>query len=396
MSEHHYCEVADLAEARSELDEIRHHLHKHPELSYEEADTSRFVADKLAAWGYDVTRHVGGHGVVASLKAGTSARTVGVRADMDALPIQELTGLDYASVHEGKMHACGHDGHTAVLLGAARQLARTRNFDGTVHLIFQPAEEAGSDSGAERMIADGLFDRFPCEAIFGLHNHPGVPTGTFGFRAGPLMAACDTVKLRVHGKGGHAARPHLAVDPVLVGSSIVMALQSVVSRNVDPNEAAVVTVGAFRSGHAPNVIPEDAVLEMSVRSFSPEVRATLEARIRALVQAQAQSYGATVDIEFIRGYPVLINSEAETEFARQVAEELVGPEHIIAPFPPIAGSEDFAYYLQQRPGCFVRLGNGEGRPMLHNARYDFNDENLTIGAAFWTRLVERFLSKDRA
>jgi len=393
MSTNRYCEVADLVDVRAQLDEIRHHLHRHPELSYEEADTSRFVAEKLAAWGYDVTRNVGGHGLVASLKVGTGTRTVGVRADMDALPIHEQTGLDYASIRDGKMHACGHDGHTAVLLGAAQQLAKTRNFDGTVHLIFQPAEEAGSDSGAERMIADGLFERFPCDAIFGLHNHPGVPAGTFGFRAGPLMAACDTVKLRIVGRGGHAARPQFAVDPVVVGSSIVMALQSIVGRNVDPNEAAVVTVGSFQAGHAPNVIPEDAVLQMSVRSFSPQVRETLETRIRALVDAQAQSYGATVEIDFIRGYPVLVNSEAETAFAREVAEELVGPEHVIAPFPPISGSEDFAYYLQRRPGCFVRLGNGEGRAMLHNAHYDFNDDNLTIGAAFWTRLVERFLAE---
>ncbi|MFD1559688.1 M20 aminoacylase family protein [Paraburkholderia silviterrae] len=396
MSESRYCEVADLAHAREQLGEIRHHIHQHPELSYEEANTADFVARKLEAWGYDVTRNVGGHGVVGSLKVGTSARTVGVRADMDALPIQEQTGLDYASIHDGKMHACGHDGHTTVLLGAAQQLAKTRNFDGTVHLIFQPAEEAGSDSGAVRMIADGLFERFPCEAIFGLHNHPGMAAGTFGFRSGALMAACDTVKVRIEGRGGHAARPHLAIDPVLVGSSIVMALQSVVSRNIDPNEAAVVTVGSFRSGFAPNVIPEDAVLEMSVRSFSPAVRELMETRIRTLVESQAQAYGASAEIDYIRGYPVLVNSEAETEFARRVAEELVGPERVVAPFPPIAGSEDFAYYLQQRPGCFVRLGNGEGRPMLHNARYDFNDENLTIGAAFWTRLVERFLSETRA
>jgi hippurate hydrolase len=396
MNETRYCEIADLTDAKPQLDEIRHHIHQHPELSYEEVNTSDFVAAKLKAWGFDVTRNIGGHGLVASLKAGTGTRTVGVRADMDALPIRELTGLAYASVHDGKMHACGHDGHTTVLLGAAQQLAKTRNFDGTVHLIFQPAEEAGSDSGAERMIADGLFERFPCEAIFGLHNHPGVATGTFGFRAGPLMAACDTVKVRIVGRGGHAARPHLTVDPVVVGSSIVMALQSVVARNIDPNEAAVVTVGAFRAGHAANVIPEDATLEMSVRSFSPKVRETLEKRIRALIASQADAYGATAEIDFIRGYPVLINSEAETEFARQVAEELVGPEHVIAPFPPIAGSEDFAFYLQKVPGCFVRLGNGEGRPMLHNAHYDFNDDNLAIGAAFWTRLVERFLSKDRA
>ena len=395
MPESRYCEVADLAEARPQLDEMRHHLHRHPELSYEEADTSNFVADKLVAWGYDVTRNIGGHGLVASLRVGTSARTVGVRADMDALPIKEDTGLAYASIHDGKMHACGHDGHTAVLLGAAQQLAKTRRFNGTVHLIFQPAEEAGSDSGAQRMIADGLFERFPCEAIFGLHNHPGVPTGTFGFRAGPMMAAADRATIRIHGRGGHAARPHLTVDPVVVGSSIVMALQSIVARNVDPNEAAVVTVGSFRAGHAANVIPEEAVLEMSVRSFSPDVRDTLEKRIRTIVALQAEAYGATAEIDFIRGYPVLVNSEAETEFARKVAEELVGPEQVIAPFPPMSGSEDFAYYLQHRPGCFVRLGNGAGRPMLHSAKYDFNDDNLTIGAAFWTRLVERFLSQER-
>ena len=395
MPESRYCEVADLAEARPQLDEMRHHLHRHPELSFEEADTSNFVADKLVAWGYDVTRNIGGHGLVASLRVGTSARTVGVRADMDALPIKEDTGLAYASIHDGKMHACGHDGHTAVLLGAAQQLAKTRRFNGTVHLIFQPAEEAGSDSGAQRMIADGLFERFPCEAIFGLHNHPGVPTGTFGFRAGPMMAAADRATIRIHGRGGHAARPHLTVDPVVVGSSIVMALQSIVARNVDPNEAAVVTVGSFRAGHAANVIPEEAVLEMSVRSFSPDVRDTLEKRIRTIVALQAEAYGATAEIDFIRGYPVLVNSEAETEFARKVAEELVGPEQVIAPFPPMSGSEDFAYYLQHRPGCFVRLGNGAGRPMLHSAKYDFNDDNLTIGAAFWTRLVERFLSQER-
>ena len=395
MRESRYCEVADLTEAKSQLDQIRRHLHQYPELSYEEADTSNFVADKLVAWGYEVTRNIGGHGLVGSLKVGASKRTVGVRADMDALPIKEETGLPYASIHDGKMHACGHDGHTAVLLGAAQQLAKTRRFDGTVHLIFQPAEETGSDSGAQRMIADGLFERFPCEAIFGLHNHPGVPAGTFGFRAGPMMAAADRATIRIHGRGGHAARPHLTVDPVVVGSSIVMALQSVVARNVDPNEAAVVTVGSFRAGHAANVIPEEAVLEMSVRSFSPEVRDTLEERIRAIVALQAEAYGATAEIDFVRGYPVLVNSDAETEFARQVAEELVGPEHVIAPFPPMSGSEDFAYYLQHRPGCFVRLGNGAGRPMLHSAKYDFNDDNLTIGAAFWTRLVERFLSQGR-
>jgi len=386
-----YSGLADTLDSREELLAIRHCIHQHPELAFDEVHTARLVAARLEAWGYQVTREVGGTGVVGTLRCGQGTRSVGVRADMDALPIHERTGLPYASIHEGRMHACGHDGHTAILLGAARQLARTRNFDGTVHLIFQPAEEIGAGGGAERMLADGLFERFPCDAIFGLHNHPGVEAGTFLFRAGPLMAACDTVAITIRGKGGHAARPHQSVDPILVAGSLVMALQSVVARNIDPNETAVVTIGTLHAGHAPNVIPDSARMELSVRSFSPEVRAALEARIRQLVSAHVEGYGATAEIDYQRGYPVLVNSERETEFARQVAEELVGADKVVAPCARIAGSEDFAYFLQQRPGCFVRLGNGVGKPLLHNAGYDFNDELLTVGAAYWARLVERYL-----
>ncbi|WP_042337525.1 M20 aminoacylase family protein [Paraburkholderia ferrariae] len=383
--------IEDIEDFGDELKTIRRHIHRHPELSYEEVQTAALVAEKLEAWGYQVTREVGGHGVVGTLKAGSGTRSIGVRADMDALPIHELTGLPHASVHDGKMHACGHDGHTTVLLGAAKQLARTRRFNGTVHLIFQPAEEAGADSGAERMIADGLFERFPCDAVFGLHNHPGVPTGTFMFRPGPFMAACDTVNIAITGKGGHAARPHLSADPVVMASSLVMALQTIVARNIDPTQTAVVTVGAIHAGDVANVIPERATLKLSVRSFNDEVRSTLEARIRALAEGHVAAYGGHVEIDYVRGYPVLVNSDAETEFARQVAVDLVGADRVIAPFPAIAGSEDFAYLLQQRPGCFLRIGNGAQAPMLHNAHYDFADENLTIGAAFWTRLVERYL-----
>ena len=387
-----YCQLTDLNDAKDELIEIRRHIHRHPELSYEEFNTSDLVAAKLQDWGYAVTRNIGGTGLVGTLKVGDSKRSIGVRADMDALPIHEKTGLPYASCHDGKMHACGHDGHTTMLLGAARHLARTRNFNGTVNLIFQPAEEAGSNSGAEQMLRDGLFERFPCDAIFGMHNHPGFPTGTFMFRSGPFMAACDTVKVCITGRGGHAARPHLSIDPVVVASSLVMALQTIVARNIDPAEMAVVTVGALHAGHAANVIPEQAMLEMSVRSFTPEVRSLLEQRIRTLIETHAEGYGAQAAIEYIHGYPVLVNSDSETAFAMQVAEELVGSENVISPFPAIAGSEDFSYFLQQRPGCFVRLGNGVGKPMLHNAGYDFNDENVTVGAAYWSRLVERFLS----
>ncbi|MFL9880823.1 M20 family metallopeptidase [Herbaspirillum rhizosphaerae] len=386
-----FCQIADLDDVKDELVGIRRHIHQHPELSYEEVDTAALVAARLEGWGYAVTRNIGGNGLVATLRAGSSTRSIGVRADMDALPINEMTGLPYASERQGKMHACGHDGHTAMLLGAALQLSRTRKFDGIVNLIFQPAEEAGFNSGAEQMIKDGLFERFPCDAIFGMHNHPGVATGTFMFRAGPFMAACDTVKIKVIGKGSHAARPHQSIDPLVTASSLVMALQTVVARNIDPMEAAVVTVGSLHAGHAANVIPEHAKMELSVRSFKQEVRELLEQRIRALVQSHVEGYGAKAEVEYICGYPVLVNSEAETEFAKQIAVELVGEDKIIPSFSPIAGSEDFAYFLQQRPGCFLRVGNGAGKPMLHNAHYDFNDDNVTVGAAYWTRLVERFL-----
>jgi len=386
-----YCQRGDLSAAAAELAATRRHLHQHPELSFQEADTAALVAERLQAWGWQVTRGVGGHGVVGTLSAGHGTRRVAVRADMDALPIQEATGRPWQSVRDGVMHACGHDGHTAMLLGAAQHLAATRRFNGTVHLVFQPAEEAGQGSGAQRMIADGLFERFPCDAIFGLHNTPGVPAGSFGFGAGPFMAASDVARITIHGKGGHAARPHQAVDPILIAGSLVVALQSVVSRNIDPRHTAIVTIGSLHAGSASNVIPDSATMGLSIRSFDPGVRDLLEQRIRALVTAHVAGYGGEVTIDYERGYPVVVNSEAETAFARQVAEELVGSERVIAPFPPVTGSEDFAYYLQHRPGCFLRLGNGTDGAMLHNPRYDFNDDILTVGAEYWTRLVERFL-----
>ena len=386
-----FCQLDDLSGSAGFLCATRQRIHQHPELSFQEADTAALVANQLSAWGWDVTGGVGGHGVVGTLRAGSSNRSVALRADMDALPIQEATGKPYASQHAGVMHACGHDGHTTMLLGAAQQLAKTRNFSGTVHLVFQPAEEAGKGSGAQRMIEDGLFERFPCDAIFGLHNTPGVPAGTFGFGSGAFMAASDTAHITVHGRGGHAARPHQTVDPVLIVGSLVMALQSVVARNIDPRQTAIVTIGALHAGSAANVIPDSATMALSIRSFDPEVRGQLEQRIRALVTSHVQGYGGEVDIDYERGYPVVVNTEAETRFAAQVAEELVGAERVIAPFPPVTGSEDFAYYLQKKPGCFLRLGNGDGA-MLHNPKYDFNDDILTVGAAYWTRLAERFLS----
>ena len=385
------CQLGDLSGAAGFLAATRQHLHQHPELSFQEVDTAALVARHLDEWGWQVTRGVGGHGVVGTMRCGEGNRRIALRADMDALPIDEATGKPWASRTSGVMHACGHDGHTTMLLGAAQHLAATRRFSGTVHLVFQPAEEAGQGSGAQRMIADGLFERFPCDAIFGLHNNPGLAAGCFGFGSGPFMSASDSAHLTVRGRGGHAARPHLAVDPVLIAGSLVVALQSVVSRNIDPRQTAVVTVGALHAGTAANVIPDTATLALSIRSFDAGVRDRLEERIRALVTAHVQGYGGEVEIAYRRGYPVLVNSEAETAFARAVAEELVGPERVVAPFPPVTGSEDFAYYLQHRPGCFLRLGNGEDGAMLHHPMYDFNDELLTVGAAYWTRLAERFL-----
>ena len=388
-----YCQVSDLSDSQDFLTQIRHQLHRNTELSFKELATAELVAMRLGEWGYEVTRNVGGHGVVGRLRQGEGTGSVSLRADMDALPILEENSSAHASRNAGVMHACGHDGHTTMLLGAARQLAKTRNFSGTINLVFQPAEEAGRDSGAQCMIADGLFERFPCDAIFGLHNHPGYPVGTFMFGSGPFMSASDRVFITVHGRGGHAARPHLTVDPILIAGSLVMALQSVVSRNIDPTQTAIVTIGSLNSGMASNVIPESASMGLSVRSFNPEVRDRLQERITDLVTQHVHGYGGSVEINYERGCPVLVNSVTETAFALQVASELVGAEHTVSPFGPVTGSEDFAYYLQHRPGCFLRLGNGESSAMVHNARYDFNDQNLTVGAAYWTRLAERFLAQ---
>ncbi|MER9078018.1 M20 aminoacylase family protein [Mesorhizobium sp. M0895] len=385
-----FADVSDFADKAAELAAARQHLHAHPELSFQEHETAAYVAERLESWGYEVTRNVGGLGVVGRLRQG-SGRSIAIRADMDALPITEATNLPYASQASGKMHACGHDGHTTMLLGAAEYLARTRHFNGTVNLIFQPAEEAGKGSGAQAMIADGLFERFPCDAIFGLHNHPGAPAGSFLMRAGPLMAASDTVTIKIAGRGGHASRPHLTVDPIVAAANIIMTLQTVVSRNVNPIETAVVTVGTIHGGTASNVIPEQAEITLSVRSFSVEIRDRLEQRIRSITALVAQAHGATVEIDYERGYPVVVNSESETSFATDVAVELVGQDKVSV-CPLIPGSEDFSYFLEHKPGCFLRLGNGEDSAILHSSKYDFNDGNLTVGAALWARLTERFLA----
>lgn len=391
-----------LARAQAQAPEFvafRRDIHQHPELGFEEHRTSERVADCLQSYGYTVQRGLGGTGVVAQLRRGQGPRRLGLRADMDALPIVEATGLPHASQHAGVMHACGHDGHTAMLLAAARQLAEHGEFDGTLNLIFQPAEEGLG--GALKMMEDGLFEQYPCDAIFAMHNMPGYPQGHLALREGAAMASSDQVFITVRGVGGHGAMPHKAADPVVAASSLVMALQTVVSRNVDPLAMAVITVGAFHAGEANNVIPESASLKLSVRSLDREVRQLLRDRITELAQAQARSYGCEATVDYRAGYAVLVNTPAETALAREVALALNGPERVTLQAPALPGSEDFAFMLEKVPGSYLLIGNGDGHDdspfaghsacMVHNPSYDFHDSNVARGAAFWVLLAQRFL-----
>jgi hippurate hydrolase len=360
---------------------IRHQIHANPELAYEEHATSDLVAERLQRWGCEVHRGLGGTGVVGTLRAGTSQRRIGLRADMDALPIAETSGKPWASKVFGKMHACGHDGHTAMLLSAARHLAATRNFDGIVHFVFQPAEEGLA--GARKMLDDGFLELFPCDAMFGMHNAPGVAEGQFMAVPGFAMASGDTCNITVRGIGGHGAIPQSAVDPVVAGASIVMALQTIVSRNMPPLQTGIVTVGAFLAGDAPNVIPGTAELRLTVRAMQPEARDLLERRITEIAQAQAASFGATAEVQYVRRYPVLNNSLAHTEFCKQVVRDWLGEGGLVANAEPVTASEDFAFFLDKVPGCFINIGNGvgsQGGCMVHNAAYDFNDRVLSTGA----------------
>ncbi len=385
----------------------RRTIHQHPELGFAEFATSRLVAECLAQWGYEVHTGIAVTGVVGTLRWGDGTPRLGLRADMDALPIQELTGLPWASRTPGQMHACGHDGHTAMLLGAAQALARLQQdgqlgANGTLQLIFQPAEELGGGGGARRMLDEGLLERFPCDALFAMHNYPGVPVGHFRFREGAFMASSDRVLIRFNGKGGHGALPHLAVDPMLPAAATVLALQSIVGRNVDPVEAAVISVGRISAGDTYNVIPESAEMELSVRALRAEVRERLETRIRALAEGQAAAFGAGCEVHYQRGYPVLNNSAQETRLAVEVARELVGPACVMDDSPPISGSEDFAFFLQQVPGCYLLIGNGNngfgggehlGPCSVHNPHFDFNDACLAPGAAFWLALGKRYFAR---
>jgi len=383
--------VNRIADLQGEIAEWRHDLHSHPELLYDVKRTAGTVAEKLKSFGCDeVMSGIGRTGVVGVIRGrkGSSNKAIGLRADMDALPIEEATGLPYQSTEPGKMHACGHDGHTAMLLGAARYLAETRNFAGCAVVIFQPAEEGGA--GGKAMVDDGLMERFGIGEVYGMHNFPGLPVGEFSIRPGPIMAAADYVVIDIVGKGGHAARPHLAIDTVLVGAQIINNLQSIVSRNVDPLESAVVSICVFHAGNTDNVIPQTAQLRGTARSLIPKVQDLLEKRIPEIVEGTAELYGAKATVKYRRGYPVLKNHAAQTDFAAAVAGQIAGKDKVNPNMAPVMGAEDFSFMLNARPGAFIFVGNGDSAG-LHHPAYNFNDEAIPFGTSYWVKLVETAL-----
>lgn len=385
--------IKEILDHEEEMIAIRRDFHQHPELGFEEFRTSERIAELLTRWGYEVHRGLGGTGVVGTLKVGNGGKRLGIRADMDALPMQEQTGLPWASQVEGKMHACGHDGHCAILLSAARYLAEKKPFNGTLHLIFQPSEE--NIGGAKRMIDDGLFRLFPCDAVFGLHNFPLIPAGQFVTKPGALMASSDSMTITLEGKGGHGSMPEHCIDPTIAAASIVMALQTIVSRNVDPQDSAVVTVGSLQSGTTHNIIPHSALLKLNMRAFKKEVREALKQRVETLMHAQAESYGVKARIEVDFGYPVTINNDAQTAFALQVARDTFGADKVADPqqVKSMMGSEDFSFMLEEVPGCYVWLGTATGKDdySVHHPLYQFNDACISVGATYWVRLSEAFL-----
>ena len=378
-----------IAEFHRDLTAWRRDIHAHPETAFEEKRTSDFVAARLAEFGIEVHRGLAGTGVVGTLRgARPGRRAIAIRADMDALDVPERNHFEHRSTHQGKMHACGHDGHTTMLLGAARYLAETRNFAGTVHFVFQPAEE--NEAGGRVMVEQGLFQQFPVEAVYGMHNWPGLAAGKFAVRPGPLLAAADIFEITVRGKGAHGAMPHTGIDPVVVAAQITLAFQTIVSRNTHPLDGAVVSVTQVHGGDTFNVIPEEVVLRGTARSFKPEVQDMIETNMRRIAEGIAGSMGASLSWRYERRYPPTVNSSTETEIAAAAAE-IVGGQNLVRDFTPSMGSEDFAFMLQAKPGCYILIGNGDASSSLHNPHYDFNDEILPLGASYWSRLVERVL-----
>ena len=384
--------IQRISEFHDDLTEWRHDIHAHPELGFEEQRTSDLVAQKLAEFGCEVFRGIGKTGVVGRLRAGNSPRSIGLRADMDCLPIEEATNLSYRSQNAGRMHACGHDGHTTMLLGAARYLAETRNFDGAVHLIFQPAEEGLG--GGKAMVEDGLFDRFPCDAIFGMHNRPGLAVGKFQIRTGAMMAGGAYFDIGITGRGAHGARPEAGIDPVVTASHIAIALQTIVSRNVRPVDTAVVSVTQIHTGEAYNVIPERAVIGGTARCFSKETMALIERNMRRIASGVAGGFGATAELDFRVIFPPLVNDATEAGFIADVAADLVGADNVNREGGLVMASEDFSYMLERRPGAYIQIGNGDGIGgcEVHNPGYDFNDAALPLGASLFAKLAERKLA----
>ena len=381
---------------------LRRDIHAHPELCFEEQRTADLIAKALTDWGIPVHRGLGKTGVVGIVKNGSSSRAVGLRADIDALPMTELNRFTHASQHAGKMHACGHDGHTAMLLAAAKHLSKHRHFDGTVYLVFQPAEEGGG--GAREMMKDGLFDKFPMEAIFGAHNWPGMAVGHFALRAGPVFASSNEFKITIRGKGAHGAMPHNGIDPVPAACQMVQAFQTIISRNKRPLDTGVISVTMIHTGEATNVIPEACVMEGTVRTFTSDVLDLIERRMKTIAEATAAAFECACEFQFVRNYPPTINHEAETAFARKLLGDVVGPDSVHE-FEPTMGAEDFSYFLQGKPGCYFLIGNGDGAHragghgmgpcMLHNPSYDFNDDLIPLGATVWVRLAEAWLASSR-
>ncbi|MDO8301591.1 M20 aminoacylase family protein [Lacisediminimonas sp.] len=392
--------IQAIQEFADDLQGIRRHLHRHPELCFEEHRTSELIADYLTQWDIPVVRGLAGTGLVGVIRNGNSGKAIGLRADMDALPVQELNQFEHTSVNAGKMHACGHDGHMAMLLGAAHYLARHKNFDGTIYLIFQPAEEGGG--GALRMIDEGLFDRCPMDAVFGMHNWPGAPEGSFAVTSGPMMASSNEFEVVISGKGAHAAQPHRGIDPIMAAVQVVQSWQSIITRNKNPMDSAVLSVTQIHAGSATNIIPDEARIVGTVRTFSEAPLDLIESRMAQMATSIAEAFGASAQFSFKRNYPPLINHADETEFAIGVMRDLVGTDRVDTAVEPTMGAEDFAFMLQRKRGCYVFIGNGDGEHRtgghglgpcnLHNACYDFNDRLLPLGASYWVRLAEAFLA----
>jgi len=377
--------ITEIIKNKEQIKQWRHELHAIPEIAFEEFKTAEFVEQKLQSFGLTIYPRMAGTGVIASITAGNNKKSIALRADMDALPIIEKNKLDYCSKHKGKMHACGHDGHTSMLLGAAQYLSQHQNFNGTVYFIFQPAEE--NEGGGKKLIEEGFFKKFPVDAVYGMHNWPGLAVGKFAIRSGPVMAAYDVFDITISGKGGHAAAPHNTIDPIAIAGAVITALQNITSRQINPLDSVVVSITKVNAGDSYNVIPETAHLSGTVRTFHKHIQKKIKTQIKLIVESTCKAFGATAEIDYQIRYPSTINNETETEYAKEAAKDIVGKDNIVLNSPPSLGSEDFSFLLNASKGCYISIGNGSGAS-LHNPHYDFNDDIIEVGASYWARLTQ--------